>query len=160
MEHQQVPDDRPKPQRHEIAAVVRLPRDERARDDLDHADREHERVRRDRQQAGDRRRQVLVPVHEEPEELVDTRDDGREHERDLQDAERLTRDVGADRHLGARHAAIDVMRHRHDARTSLGQCPASGVPTAPGARAAVVRTTTAARDARVGRYLGCAVVRR
>src|SRR5262249_13188909 len=57
--------------------------------DFDDADRHHEGVRRDAESAGDRRGEVLVPVRQQAEELVQARDDRRDCESKFQEKKRL-----------------------------------------------------------------------
>src|SRR3954471_10088812 len=66
----QVRDDAPEPERHDVAEDPRLQHDAEGRDDLHDSDREHELVAVPLDQPCHERAQVLVPVHQLVKELV------------------------------------------------------------------------------------------
>ena len=60
-----------------------------ARDDLNHADDQHQIVRVDRRYAGHNRRHILIPVDKQVEKLVQAGEDRRYYKTDVKDAKCL-----------------------------------------------------------------------
>lgn len=85
----EVSHDSDEPDGDQVPAEPRTPRDDQACDDLDHTDHHHECVRCDAERMAHGGSEVLVPVGEQVEELVEPGDDRRDREPETEDGERL-----------------------------------------------------------------------
>ena len=97
---EEIDDDAEQPRRDHVGADGGTHRHQDSRQDLDHADGQHGLVGGPGDQVVDPRRQVLLPVGEEIEELVEAEGDGGDGEDRAQQQERLTGTGGIDLALG------------------------------------------------------------
>jgi len=95
-DQQQVQDDAQQPRRHDVGEDARAEQHADTGDDLDDAGDEHERVSVPAEPAVHDRREVVVPVDQQVEELVRSCHDRRDDETDVQNLISLVGGVTAD----------------------------------------------------------------
>ena len=82
---QQIDYDHCQPGGDDVSENFRFKRNANSRNNLDHAHDEHERVRGYGRDVRHRSREVLIPIHHEVKEFIQSREDGGNYESELQD---------------------------------------------------------------------------
>jgi hypothetical protein len=88
-DQQQVRDDAPEPQGNDVGANPGTDGDQHTCGNLDHADRQHERMAADGNVLRDHGREVLVPIDQQVDEFVEAGQDRQGNETSVKDEERL-----------------------------------------------------------------------